>query len=95
MSTSLAVVVFHILRDQLLNGDGLPLVFVGAGFTFTSARQWFTKSLFMGAKSSSALLIRISILACVFSMALVDLVIGPSSAVLILPRLNVCHFQIR
>lgn len=33
---SLSMVVFHVLRNELVFGAGLPLGFMGAGFSFTS-----------------------------------------------------------
>lgn len=35
---SLSMVVFHVLRNELVFGSGLPLGLVGAGFSFTSLR---------------------------------------------------------
>ena len=89
MTASLTTVIFHLLRHQLLHGDGLPLMLVGSGFTFTKMDFLWSRSVWLDLPDTRATIRRALLLGCLFSIGVIALVVGPASAVLMLPRLTV------
>ena len=86
---SLASIVFQLLRDELLYGDGIPLGLVGAGFDFTKLSFFWSpemlgsvRSLFRGSRKYRKMQL---VLFLILAGALA-LLVGPSCAVLLVPQ---------
>ena len=92
VTSSLTIMFFHIVRHQLLHGDGLPLSLVGVGFTFTKLDFLWSPSAWLGLRGASSIFLRALIVFGLFVMGGICLLIGPASAVLMLPRNLVCDY---
>ena len=86
---SLATIVFQLLRDELLHGDGIPLGLVGAGMDFTKLSFFWSPeilgsvtSLFKGRRRYRKIQLGLFL---ILSGALA-LLAGPSCAVLLVPQ---------
>ncbi len=86
MIASLTVIIFHVIRHQILHGDGLPLSLVGSGFTFQKMDFLWSPSIWSGVRGTSAIFQRFLVFLSFFIIGLLCLTIGPASAVLMLPR---------
>ncbi|KAI1109363.1 hypothetical protein F5Y14DRAFT_29927 [Nemania sp. NC0429] len=85
---SLSTIIFHVLRLNLIYGHGVPLGFLGSGWTFSQITYFFSPEFWGGALSNSpgltwkeylfAPLILVSGLVATFA--------GPATAVLATPR---------
>jgi hypothetical protein len=78
---SLATVIFHRVRYELLWGKGLPLGLLGSGFSFAQA-SFFWSPDFVGAMKSGNWKLHILLIAS----GIIAATVGPSSAVLMIPR---------
>lgn len=86
---SMTTIVFEIIGHQLLHGDGLPLGLVSSGFTFSRFDFFCSRATWIWLWSASAKGQRALVVISIIIIALLALVIGPASAVLMLPRLAV------
>ena len=86
---SMTTIVFEIVRHQLLHGEGLPLGLVSSGFTFSRFDFFCSKATWVWLWSASAKGPRALVVFGITISALLALVMGPASAVLMLPRLAV------
>ncbi len=86
---SMTTIVFDIIRHQLLHGEGLPLGLVSSGFTFSRFDFFCSRVTWIWLWSASAKGQRPLVVIFIIIIALLALVIGPASAVLMLPRLAV------
>ena len=86
---SLATIVFQLLRDELLYGDGIPLGLLGAGFEFTKLSFFWSpeilggfKSLFRGRRRYRKVQLGLFLILA----GTIALLAGPSCAVLLVPQ---------
>ena len=86
---SLATIVFQLLRDELLYGDGIPIGLVGAGINFTRLSYFWSpellgslKSLFKGPRKHRKVQLGLFLVLA----GVLALFAGPACAVLLLPR---------
>lgn len=83
------MIVFQVVRHQLLHGDGLPLSLLFSGFTFTNLKFPWSRSVWMNIHGASAIWLGAAIVVYIFFLGLIALVAGPASTVLLLPRTTV------
>lgn len=88
----MTTIVFEIIRHQLLRGEGLPLGLVSSVYTVSKFDFFCKKTIWYWLRSPSSKWPRILVLSCMILLALFATLIGPASAVLILPRLTVSSF---
>ncbi|RMJ00568.1 hypothetical protein CDV36_015881, partial [Fusarium kuroshium] len=81
---SLGAVIFHVVRNQLARGEGLPLGLMGVGFSFGSVSFFFSPDFWAGVSVSHPRKKRI--IALVVTAGLIAPLVGPTSAVLMIPR---------
>ena len=86
---SLATILFHLTRDELLYGEGLPLGMVGAGIDFSKLSYYWSRELigslrglFKGPRKYRKTQLVIFLLLA----GLLSLLAGPSCAVLTVPQ---------
>ena len=84
---SLTTVVLHILRYDLIR-DGVPFGLLGSGIFFSQANYIWGPELFVGALYSVKSWRRLRLLLVVGTAAIIAVLIAPSSAVLLQPRLQ-------
>ena len=87
-------ILFQLVRHEMLYGDGLPLTLLGSGFTQGNIFGILSRSLLFGLSTPAAKARRILIVACIVGIGLMNITVGPASAVLLLPRLNVSFSQV-
>ena len=85
----MTTIVFEIIRHQLLHGEGLPLGLVSSGFTFSRFDFFCSRATWIWLWSASAKGQRALVVISIVIIALLALIIGPASAILMLPRLAV------
>ena len=81
----MTVILVDVIRHQLLYGEGLPFGLLSSGYTF-SKFEFFSKVTWVWFWSKNARWQKTFFLFCLAFTAILALVIGPASAVLILPR---------
>ncbi|KAK6375675.1 hypothetical protein LTS17_007497 [Exophiala oligosperma] len=85
---SLSLIVFHVIRHELLYGIGLPLGLIGSGFNFGSFDFFFKKE-FWGAlhswRTTGHKSRRAAVILLLCAAGFVAALAGPSSATLIVP----------
>ncbi|RSL43929.1 hypothetical protein CEP54_014890 [Fusarium duplospermum] len=81
---SLGAVIFDVVRDELARGEGLPLGLMGVGFSFSSVSFFFSSDFWAGVSFSHPRKMRI--IALVVTSGLIAPLVGPTSAVLMIPR---------
>ena len=84
---SLTTVVLHVLRHDLIR-DGVPFGFVGSGLFFSQANCLWAPEMFVGALYSVKSWRRLRLLLVIGVAAIIAVLIAPSSAVLLQPRLQ-------
>ena len=84
----MTVIIFEVIRHQALYGEGLPLVLLSSGFTF-SQFGFLSPATWSWLRSPSGRWQKGFVLLSITFTALLALVIGPASAVLMLPRIEV------
>ena len=77
--------LFDVIRYELLYGEGLPLGLLSSGFVF-SKFEFFSRGTWAWFRGKSGRWQKIFVLACLTVTAVLASVIGPASAVLMLPR---------
>ncbi|RMZ91414.1 hypothetical protein DV736_g1338, partial [Chaetothyriales sp. CBS 134916] len=86
---SLAFIVQHSVRNELLFGDGLPLGLIGSGLSFSSLGFFFTKE-FYGAigyiTTHSKKSRKVAFISLLIIAGLIATLAGPASAVLLVPQ---------
>jgi hypothetical protein len=89
---SLGLIILHMVRHELLFGDGLPLGLIGSGLTFSNFQFFFRKE-FYGALSYLAdhgnKLRKVSFVGILIVAGLTAVLAGPASAVLLVPKSQV------
>ena len=86
---SLATIVYQLLRDELLYGDGLPLGLLGAGIDFTKLSFFWSPEVFGGVKTlfrGTRKYRKIQLGLFLLLAGAIALLAGPASAVLLVPR---------
>ncbi|KAG4259176.1 hypothetical protein FPRO03_13110 [Fusarium proliferatum] len=81
---SLGAVIFHVVRNELARGEGLPLGLMGVGFSFSSVSFFFSPDFRAGVSFSHPRKMRI--IALIVTAGLITPLVGPTSAVLMIPR---------
>lgn len=84
---SLTTVVLHVLRHDLMR-DGVPLGFVGSGMFFSQANWFWSPEMFVGASHCVKSWKRLSLLVVIIMAGFLALLIAPSAAVLLQPRIQ-------
>jgi len=84
---SLTIVVLHVLRHDLIR-DGVPFGFIGSGIFFSQANCLWGPEMFVGALYSVRSWRRLRFLLVIGVAAVIAVLIAPSSAVLLQPRLQ-------
>ena len=84
---SLTTVLLQVLRHGLMSG-GVPLGFLGSGVFFSQANYFWSPEMLVGAMHCLKNWRRMRLLIVVTVVALVAVLIAPSTAVLLLPRLQ-------
>lgn len=86
---SLATIVYQLLRDELLYGDGIPLGLIGAGIDFTKLSFFWSpevlgsvRTLFKGNRVYRKIQLGLFLVLA----GAIALLAGPASAVLLVPR---------
>ena len=89
MVASLATIVFQLIRDELLYGDGVPLGLLGAGIDFSRLSFFWSReimgslrSLFKGRRKYR----KVQLVAFLVLAGAIALFAGPSCAVLLVPQ---------
>ena len=88
---SLTTIIFQLLRDELLYGDGIPLGLLGAGINFTKLSFFWSpeilgsvRSLFKGRRKYR----KIQLALFLILAGALALLTGPSCAVLLVPQIQ-------
>ena len=84
---NLTTVVLHVLRRELL-GDEVPLGLVGSGVFFSHANCLWGPEMFVGALDNIKSWRRLRLLMIIGVAAIIAVLIAPSSALLLQPRLQ-------
>ena len=85
--SSLATIIFHLVRDELIHGDGLPLGLLGAGIDFNRLNYFCSKELWGSWRYKTKRKLRkVGLLAFLVSAGAIATPAGPSCAVLLLPH---------
>ncbi|RMZ75821.1 hypothetical protein DV737_g5127, partial [Chaetothyriales sp. CBS 132003] len=86
---SLAFIVQHSVRNELLFGDGLPLGLIGSGLSFSSLGFFFTKEFYGAIRYITAHSKRsrqVAFISLLIIAGLTGTLAGPASAVLLVPQ---------
>ncbi|KAL8748045.1 MAG: hypothetical protein Q9190_000130 [Brigantiaea leucoxantha] len=86
---SLATVIFQLLRDELIYGDGIPLGLLGAGFDFAKLSFFWSSEIFGSLKGlfrGSRKYRKVQLLLFLILAGALALLAGPSCAVLLVPQ---------
>ncbi|KAF4948405.1 hypothetical protein FSARC_13756, partial [Fusarium sarcochroum] len=88
--SSLGTVIFHVLRSEIVFGDGLPLGLVVSGWSFTSLSYFwsaeFWGGIFSRETSSGRRWRRAVLVFLIIAAGAIALMAGPATAVLMVPR---------
>ena len=88
---SVTAVLFQLVRDGLLHDDGLPFGIATSAFSFDRLQYFWSPALWgglLGFRKSSRF--RGLLLLCILALGgFIALVVGPASAVLLLPHITV------
>lgn len=82
---SLSAIVMQALRRELL-GDGIPIGLLGSGTWFSQISSFWSPDFLVAARWSITTLQRCQLYALIILAGIIATVIGPASAVLMLPR---------
>ncbi|KAG8533075.1 uncharacterized protein KY384_001858 [Bacidia gigantensis] len=85
---SLATIVFQLLRDELIYGDGIPLGLLGAGIDFTKLSYFWSPELLGGARTlfkGRRKYRKIQLGLFIIFAGVLAVLTGPSCAVLLVP----------
>ncbi|KAI5457074.1 hypothetical protein BGZ63DRAFT_417405 [Mariannaea sp. PMI_226] len=89
--SSLATVIFHVLRAELMFGDGVPLGLVVSGWSFTQLSYFWSAEFWGGVASintsSRRVWRRYFFVSLVFISGILAIMAGPAAAVLMVPRI--------
>lgn len=86
---SVSTFVFHLIRVELVVGDGLPLGFLSSGFSFTRISYFWSPEFIGAAKHSPRSKWRNRAFVAVIVIAgMLGLFAGPAAAVLMIPRIQ-------
>ncbi|KAF4422944.1 hypothetical protein CFRS1_v001076 [Colletotrichum fructicola] len=87
--SSLGTIIFHVLREELIFGDGLPLGLVVSGWQFTQLSYFwsadFWGAIFCPSSEPRSYIKRLALLALIGISGLIAVMAGPAAAVLMLP----------
>lgn len=84
---SLATIIIHLVRVELLLGDGLPLGLLGAGFEFDKMNYFWSAGLWGSLKyKTERVYSKLWLLTFILLAGTVATLAGPSCAVLLLPQ---------
>lgn len=84
--SSLAIVIFHITRTELLFGDGIPLGLIGAGLLFGNLTYFISPEFIGSLRYSGSKWRKARLLFLLIVAGLTAALAGPATAVLIVPR---------
>ncbi|CAF9908483.1 MAG: hypothetical protein GOMPHAMPRED_006176 [Gomphillus americanus] len=83
---SLTAVILHVIRRELLHGPGVPLGAIGGGFLFSSLNYLWSPGLWGAFRSRTSKLSKIRLYSIIILCTLLAAAVGPSAAVLMIPR---------
>jgi len=83
---SLATIIFHIARHELLFGDGLPLGLIGSGILFSNFGYFFSKEFFGSLSYTGNKWRKIRFLIVLVIAGIIAALAGPATAVLLVPQ---------
>ncbi|TVY76140.1 hypothetical protein LSUE1_G008647 [Lachnellula suecica] len=83
---SLATIVFHIARHELLFGDGLPLGLVGSGLLFSNLGYFFSKEFLGSLRYAGNRWRKVGFLIILIVSGIIATLTGPATAVLLVPQ---------
>ena len=88
---SLSNIVTHHIRKQLMFGDGVPLGTIGGGFMFSSLHFFWSPEFWGSLRASSIGRKQAHLYALLVISGLLAATVGPSSAILLIPRTQDWH----
>ncbi|KAL9615115.1 MAG: hypothetical protein Q9167_000433 [Letrouitia subvulpina] len=88
MQSSLAVIVFSYMRSELFSGSGLPIGAMLSGLQLTQVSYLWSMELWGIGLSTLSIRRKLGIMAMIVLAVLLASTAGPSSAVLMIPRLG-------
>ena len=91
---SLTNIVFQLVRHQVIEGDGVSLSVLVSGFAFTKLEYFCSNSVWGSSLPGPKRWRRTLLVLYILLFGLLSLVVGPASAVLLIPRIAVrsMHF---
>ena len=79
-------IVFHIIRNELIDGDGLPLGLIGAGLQFSGLSFLWSPAFLCSVPYRARLWRKILVFLSLIVASALAVAAGPASAVLMVPR---------
>ena len=86
---SLAAVMFNIVRNRVLDDVGVPFGILFSGFSFTRLSYYWSPAFWSIIEWKSKITAKVLVIVLLIVSGILALVVGPASAVVMLPRLNV------
>lgn len=86
---SLALIVFNVIRNEMVFGNGLPLGLIGSGLSFTSFEYFFRKEFYAAVQcwfKRERTLKKAMLVALLVVSGFVATLSGPASATLLVPK---------
>ena len=88
ITASLATVIFQIIRNELMYGDGVPLGLLGSGFAFTDISYFWSPDFWCSLPYKAKLWKKCAVVGTLVMAGFLALTAGPACAVLLIPRLQ-------
>ncbi|KAL8967075.1 MAG: hypothetical protein Q9183_003083 [Haloplaca sp. 2 TL-2023] len=88
ITSSLATVVFDVIRSALMYGDGIPLGLLGSGFTFTQLSFFWSPDFWCSIWYKSRVWRKAFVITIVVASGFLAATAGPACAVLVIPRVQ-------
>ncbi|KAL8649587.1 MAG: hypothetical protein Q9226_005519 [Calogaya cf. arnoldii] len=86
ITASTGAILFDIIRNELMYGDGVPLGLVGAGISFTGLSYFWSPDFLCSLRYKARLWKKAFLFVSIFVAGALVLTIAPATAVLIIPQ---------
>ena len=86
ITASTGAILFDIIRNELMYGDGVPLGLVGAGFSFTGLSYFWSPDFLCSLRYKARLWKKAFLFVSIFVAGALVLTIAPATAVLRIPQ---------
>lgn len=88
MTASISTIVFHMIRSELIYGDGVPLGWLGSGFSFTGLSYFWSPEFWYSLRYHAPRWKKLGLFGSLLVAGILAVIAGPASAVLLIPRFD-------